>query len=127
MRVLGILLLMGVGIYLICTGSAQEKTATNKEKIIGIWELAKVTPADDPWPKMWDFTKDEKVKLTLKMGDKQVIYEAGTYEVDGDTIKFKIKLKAETLTWKIKTLADTTLVLEAKKDDLKATLEFKKK
>jgi uncharacterized protein (TIGR03066 family) len=102
---------------------AAEK-ATNKEKIVGTWEVTKAG-SDLPEGSTIEFTKDGKLTINVKDKDKTITVQ-GTYTVDGDKVmvvtKFEDKEHKETIT--IKTLTDKKLVTvdEKKKED-----EFKKK
>jgi uncharacterized protein (TIGR03066 family) len=100
----------------------EKKDAETKDKLVGTWE---VTKGDSlPPGSTAEFTKDGKLKLTIKADkDKSVTIE-GTFKVEGET--FKTTLKAEgkehTETLKIKSLTDKELVIEdekGKKDTFK--------
>jgi uncharacterized protein (TIGR03066 family) len=114
-RALAILPSMAVAFVLIGAGSAQEKGATNKEKIVGTWEMVKTTWKE---PKnfvdqgiqiefakdgKWFFT-DSKIRKDGKKGG------PAPYTVDGDTIKVNVFGKTDS--WKIKTLSDKALIVE---------------
>jgi uncharacterized protein (TIGR03066 family) len=102
---------------------AAEK-ATNKEKIVGTWEVTK-SGSDLPEGATIEFTKDGKLTINIKDKDKTITVK-GTYTVDGDKLmvvtNFEDKEHKETIT--IKSLTDKKLVTvdEKKKED-----EFKKK
>jgi uncharacterized protein (TIGR03066 family) len=95
---------------------------TNKDKVIGTWEIVKGTIPDGSTV---EFTKDGKLTIAIKAEGKTVTME-GTYSVDGDKILLTYKQgnmeSKETL--RIKTLTDTMLVTLDEKDK---TDEFKKK
>jgi uncharacterized protein (TIGR03066 family) len=88
--------------------AAQKKELTNKEKIVGIWEITK--SAEAPAGSTVEFTKDGKLKFTINLNNKQASAE-GTYTVDGDSIN-AIGPKGEKETIKIKKLTDTELITE---------------
>jgi uncharacterized protein (TIGR03066 family) len=93
----------------------------NAAKIVGTWEATK----EEGGMKITmtaEFTKDGKVKLSVLS-----ISLAGTYKVEGNSLKITLKQgeKEKTETNKIKELTDTKLVLEDEK--AKETIEFKKK
>jgi uncharacterized protein (TIGR03066 family) len=54
------------------------RAKTNKEKIVGTWQLTRLPNGDPPAGYTAEFTKDGKVKTT---GDGEA-----TYEVDGDKL-----------------------------------------
>jgi uncharacterized protein (TIGR03066 family) len=92
----------------------------NADKIIGTWEVSK--PAKNTPPgSVVEFTKDGKMIMSAQ-GQKL----EGTYKVDGDKIiaTSKIAGKDKTETLKIKSVSDTTLVVEDERGDVD---EFKKK
>ena len=119
----GLLLVAVVG----CGGSSTTKPseASNKDKIVGTWEVSKGEPAGGTV----DFAKDGKMKMTMKMGDKAMSMD-GTYAVEGDNLKVTMKEpdgKESSETMKIAKLTDKELVTEEKKGDKTETTEFKKK
>ena len=130
MHALRFVLSMALVVTLVGAASAEEKKATNKEKIVGTWELVKAATTDKmnvlpPVGANFEFTKDGKVKVSAKVGDKVVDGGEGKYEVDGDTLK--LILAADKIeTSKIKTLTDKVLVVEDKNGDKSTTMEFKK-
>lgn len=109
--------------------TARAAEPTNKEKIVGTWELVKTTEKNaPPVGSTVEFTKDGKAKLTVK-ADKPMTLEA-TYSVDGDTLKILLKGpdgKEATDTMKITKLTDKELVTEEKTPGQSGTSEFKKK
>jgi len=100
-----------------------EKKASNKEKIVGVWEVVK--SKDAPKGATVEFTKDGKLIFKAKLDEKEVKFE-GTYSVDGEKIETTIKLGDEVKkdTLKIKELTDKKLVTQDDKGDVD---EFKKK
>src|SRR5262249_54546539 len=103
---------------------AAEK-ATNKDKIVGTWEVVK-SESDVAVGDTIEFTKDGKININAKVDGKAMMFK-GTYAVDGDKLTVTIKIDdnnehKETMT--IKTLTDKSLVTV---DDKKKTDEFKKK
>ena len=90
--------------------------ATNKEKIVGKWELVK---GEQGWPAgaTWEFSKDGKATVDLGIAK-----PGGAYEVNGDALQCTPEGKgANALT--IKELTDAKLVVA---DDKGKTNEFKK-
>lgn len=129
MPALRIALSLMVGVILVGAASTQEKNATNKEKIVGKWEMVKSKDAS-PAGSIFEFTKDAKVTLNLKADGKDAGKLEGKYEIDGNSIKVTLMLaggKKGVETWKIKTLADKEMVLEMPGDGKPQTAEFKKK
>jgi uncharacterized protein (TIGR03066 family) len=101
---------------------AQQKDKPNKEKIIGVWEVAK-SGSGIPPGSIFEFTKDGKLKITIKADGKEVMVE-GTYSVDGDTISSAGPKGENSDKNKIKKLTETELVTEDEKGKVD---EFKKK
>jgi uncharacterized protein (TIGR03066 family) len=97
---------------------------SNADLIVGKWELTKAVEGV-PAGMVTEFTKDGKVKATVNLGGKDLTME-GTYKVDGDklTVTMKMGQMEKSDTDKIKTLNDTTLVIENSKGQ---TEEFKRK
>lgn len=107
------------------TGGPAPAATPNKDKILGTWELVKGEGA--PPGTLAEYTKDGKVKVTVKAGGKEMKME-GTYSVEGDTLKTTMKGpggKEETDKDKIEKLTETQLVLKNMKEN--KTVEFKKK
>jgi uncharacterized protein (TIGR03066 family) len=110
------------------SGAAQappRKEVTNKEKILGTWELTK-SESGGPLGATLEFTRDGKIKLSATLDGKAVNLE-GTYAVDGDKL---------TVTWKVtgdKDLKDTETITKltetelVTRDDKGKIEEFKKK
>ena len=78
------------------------------KKIVGVWEAAK---GDLPKGSTVEFTKDGKLKLTLKVEDKTLTAD-GSYTVDGEKVNVVLKFEGQEQkqTLKIKTLTDKMLV-----------------
>ena len=131
MRILGFALTVCAALFLsACSagsgtkkdGKDGKKAASNADKIVGTWEVTK--GAEMPAGATVEFTKEGKLKATVKAGEKSITSE-GTYKVEGDSLMTVMKTpeeKKETL--KIKSLTDTKLVTE---DEKGKTDEFKKK
>ncbi len=105
--------------------AARLADASNKDKIIGVWEITK---GGDNVPKgaIFEFTKDGKLKMTAKIEERTVKLEA-TYKVEGDKLKTAMtgpdgKKVEDTDT--IEKLTDADMVL---KDSKGKIVEFKKK
>jgi uncharacterized protein (TIGR03066 family) len=104
-----------------------DKKSSNKEKIVGTWELVKSDDKDAPPPgTLAEFTRDGKLIITVIVEDKKIPVK-GTYSVQGDTLKSAMPGqdgKEVTDTDTIKKLTDKELVL---KDSKGKTTEWKKK
>lgn len=107
------------------TTDGPKKEATNAEKILGTWEVAKPGKEGPPPGSTVEFTKDGKYIVTFVVENKPEKME-GTYKVEGDSIKTTIKPGEKEVkeTIKIKTLTDSKLVTEDEKGSVD---EFKKK
>jgi uncharacterized protein (TIGR03066 family) len=101
----------------------KEDVKTNKDKLVGVWEVTKGETA--PVGATVEFTKDGKMIVIIKDGDKTVKLD-GTYTVEKDSITSVLKEedKEHKETVKIKKLTDKELVVEEEKGK---TIEFKKK
>ena len=108
---------------LVVSASAEEKS-TNKEKIVGTWEIVKSEGGVPPGTTL-EFTKDGKITIKVKIDDK-IITVSGTYAIDEDKLKTVVKIDDKEMkeTMTIKTLTDKSLVTVNEK---KETDEFKKK
>ena len=104
---------------------ADDKKADNAKLLVGAWEVAKADQGTVPVGSTVEFTKDGKIKVTHKQGDKTETLE-GTYKVDGDKFSFEIKVgdnvNKKTIT--IKKISDTEM---STVDADGKTVELKKK
>jgi len=105
---------------LIGTAEGQD---VDKAKLIGVWEVTKGEGA--PPGATVEFTKDNKVLINFKLGDKEFKLN-GTYKVDGSKLETVLNFEGKEMkdVHTIKTLTDTTLVLV---DDKGKADEFKRK
>ncbi len=104
----------------------QPTEASNKDKIVGSWEVTKGTPPGG----VVEFTKDGKLKMTAEGPDKKPLTMEGTYAVDGDSLKVTMKGpggKDHSETSKITKLTDKEMAFEEKQGDKTEITEFKKK
>jgi uncharacterized protein (TIGR03066 family) len=108
----------------LAAAAPEKEKATNKEKIVGTWEVTKAG-SDLPEGSSIEFTKDGKVTITAKVEGKAITVK-GTYTIDGDKMMVTLKMdeKEHKQTLVIKTLTDKKLVTV---DEDKKTDEFKKK
>src|SRR5437588_1985656 len=84
-------LLAGGFFAVVLIGGAEEKKAdTNKEKIVGAWEVVKADEGSLPVGTVVEYAKDGKMKITAKRGDKESSIE-GTYTIEGDKISITLK------------------------------------
>ena len=103
--------------------AAEKDAKTNKDKLVGVWEVTKSENA--PPGATVEFTKDGKMIVSIKDGDKTIKVE-GTFTVDKDSITSVLKVDdkemKETVT--ITKLTDKELVVKDAKGKVD---EFKKK
>jgi len=87
-----------------------EKKADNAKLIVGKWECTKGEPGALEVGTPVEFTKDGKIILMVKLGDKDMKFE-GTYKVTGDTFEmtFKMGNDEHTQTINIKKLDDKVM------------------
>jgi uncharacterized protein (TIGR03066 family) len=107
--------------------AAADDKKVDAAKLVGKWELTKSTDEGAPKGALVEFTKDNKLTITLDFGGKKLEL-MGTYKVDGDKITVKIKSpdggKEEEDTDTIKELSEEKMVLV---DKNKKETEFAKK
>jgi uncharacterized protein (TIGR03066 family) len=94
----------------------------NAKKIVGVWEVVKGEGA--PPGSTVEFTKDGKLKVQAKVGDKEFKID-GTYKVEGEKLMVKLTFEGKTVeeTNKIKKLTEKELLLEDEKGKVE---EFKR-
>jgi uncharacterized protein (TIGR03066 family) len=101
----------------------EKKGATNAAKLLGKWEATK---GKIPTGAVLEFTKEGNVTLTLDLKGTLVPIAwsglQGTYKVEGDNLKTvrKVGEMDVTDTFTIRTLTDSTLVLEGAKNKVEA-------
>ncbi len=95
--------------------------ADNDKLLVGKWE---VTKASDELPvgAVMEYTKDGKIKVTFKQGDKETILD-GKFTVDGDKMKWLFKPEDEKHTIIIQKITESELKLQ---DDEKNSWELKR-
>ena len=93
--------------------------------LMGSWEAVKVDPGTLPLGAVVTFSKDSKMKVTAKEGDKEMTHEA-TYKVEGNKLTIAMKMgDAEAkFTITIKKISDTEMVSANHEGKV---VEFKKK
>jgi len=109
----------------IVSGVRAEKADTNKDKVIGTWEVVKSEEPPPPVGAVVEFGKGGRMKVTHKKDDKDVTIE-GTYTIDGDTINLVVKRDDKDIkhTVTIKKIADDTMSVVNEKGK---AIEFKRK
>ena len=100
---------------------ADDKKDLDKDKLVGTWEVTKGESM--PVGSTVEFTKDGKLKIVVKEGDKTMTIE-GTYKIEGQAFKSTLKFgnMENTETVKVTSLTDKELVLldeQGKKDTFK--------
>ena len=122
------LAVVSIGCGLLLRGktiSAAPAPASNKTKIVGVWEVTKSEDAA-PAGATLEFTKDGKLKVSAKIGDQALSFE-GTYKVDGNKLVATMKGpdgKERTETMILVKLTASELIT---KDEKGRRDEFKKK
>ncbi|HEX3149208.1 MAG TPA: TIGR03066 family protein [Gemmataceae bacterium] len=104
---------------------AEDKKADNAKLIVGKWEM-KSSEGGLPKGTMIEFTKDGKVKVTVKMDDKENMME-GTYKVEGDKLMVAIKVGEEEHKQTIELLKLTDTEMHTKNEQGKMSELTKKK
>jgi uncharacterized protein (TIGR03066 family) len=96
-------------VCLVGTAARADEKDTAK-KLVGKWEVTKAEEGTLPTGTTVEFTKDGKIKVTVKAGDQDMTVE-GTYKLDGDKfeIKFKMGDQEHSNTITITKLTDTEL------------------
>jgi len=125
MSVLRLLVAGAVACALAVGARADEKKADNAKLLVGTWEVAKADQGTVPVGSTVEFTKDGKMKVTHKQGDKEESLE-GTYKVDGDKFSFELKVgdKVNKKTITIKKISETEMTTT---DEDGKTVELKRK
>lgn len=108
-------LALGLVVCVVSAGARADEKADNAKLIVGKWEATKVDEGTLPKGSIVEFTKDGKLKITVKMGDQDLTID-GTYKVDGNkfTITMKMGDDEQTQTITIKKLSKTELNTENK-------------
>ena len=116
----------GICVVVLVLGAraGEKKADTNKEKIVGTWEVAKADGAL-PLGSTVEYGKDGKAKVSVKNGENTTTVD-GTYTVEGDKLKLALKAGDTDLkmTLTIKKLTDKEYVSE---NEQGKTTEFKRK
>jgi len=109
----------------IVAGVRAEKADTNKDKVVGTWEVVKSEEPPPPVGAVVEFGKDGKMKVTRKQDDKDVTIN-GTYTVKGDTINVVLKIEDKEVkhTITIKKIEGDVISVENEKGK---AIEFKRK
>ena len=104
---------------------AEDKKADNAKLLVGTWEVVKADKGTVPVGSTVEFTKEGKMKVTHKEGDKEESLE-GTYKVDGDKFSFELKVgdKVNKKTITIKKISETEMTTT---DEDGKSVELKRK
>src|SRR5206468_4608222 len=109
--------MVAVGIVFFAIAVVGWAGSDTAKKLIGTWELTK---GEGPKGAMFEFTKDGKMIMRIKQGEKEFKIE-GTYELKEESLTTKLgsggKSKSETS--KVKKVTEKELVLEDEKGKLK--------
>lgn len=121
----GILAACAAAVLVVGAASADDKKFDGA-KLVGKWELTKSTDETAPKGATVEFTKDNKVTVTLDFGGKKLEL-MGTHKLEGDKLTVTMKTpdgKEETDTDTIKELTDDKMILI---DKNKKETEFTRK
>jgi uncharacterized protein (TIGR03066 family) len=108
-------------VCLVSVGAWAEEKTDKAKLLVGSWEVIKADEGTLPPGSVVEFTKDGKLKVTVKAGDQDMTLE-GTYKLEGDKFDIKFNDQEQTLTITIKKLTKTELSTtnpEGKAVDLK--------
>jgi len=114
-----------VGMVVLGTAMAAVAGSDNAKNLVGVWEQTK---GIGNAKQTFEFTKDGKLKITAKTGDKTVILD-GTYKLKDDTLTTVVKQgdKDYESTAKIVKLDEKVLHIQEFKGDKKREVdEFKR-
>lgn len=114
-----------LGVLLIVVAGHARAQDDNAKKIVGVWEVTK-SGSEIPAGTTLEFTKDGKLRFVHKADGTDLKLE-GTYSVNKDKLKVKLKVAEQTVeeTGTIKRLTDE--VLEIEDSEKKVNLLKKKK
>jgi uncharacterized protein (TIGR03066 family) len=117
--------LLAIGLVAGVWAVEEKKADTNKEKLVGSWEITKSEEGAPPVGTVITFAKDGKMKITTKKDDKETTDE-GVYVIEDDKVTVTVKHddKEDKHKITIKKLTDTEFVAENEKGK---TIECKKK
>src|SRR5262245_51676167 len=110
-------------VCLVGASAMADEKADKAKLLIGTWEVSKADEGTIPVGSTVEFTKDNKIKVTIKAGDQENTLD-GTYKVDGDKFDIKFGDQEQTLTITIKKLTKTELTTTNPEGK---TVELKKK
>ena len=85
------LLTVGAVVCLLSAGARAEDKPDTAKLMVGKWECTKSDPGTLPVGSIVEFTKDGKMKVTMKMGDMEVKIE-GTYTVEKNAFTMVMKM-----------------------------------
>src|SRR5438874_10698010 len=120
------LVAVGAIVCLLGVGARAEEKKDLAKMLVGKWECTKSDPDSLPVGGIVEFTKDGKIKVTVKEGDKEMKME-GTYTVEAHKFTFVMKMgdqeHKDTIT--VKKITDKEMVTEGA-DGKKVELAKKK-
>ena len=119
-------ILAAVAAVVVVVGGVRADDKIDEKKLVGKWELTKSDDENAPKGAVIEFTKDNKLTVTIEFNGKELKLN-GTYKVDGNKLTVKLTSpdgKEEEDTDTVKSLTDEKLVLVDKKDK---TTELTKK
>jgi uncharacterized protein (TIGR03066 family) len=111
-------------VFLNTSGRSAEDTDYAK-LLIGKWEVTKADAGTVPVGAIIEFTRDGKVKTSVKKGDDLETHE-GAYKVEKDTLTVTMKVEGEERTKKC-TITKISEKEMTKKDEDGKVVELKKK
>lgn len=125
---MNVLRLMTVGtvVLLFGVGARAEDKPDYAKLIVGKWEATKTDPGTLPEGTVVEFTKDGKLKMSVKK-DGQELNVEGTYKVEGNSFTMTMKLGDQEKSQKITiTKISDTAVSTTDKDNKVVELKRKK-
>jgi uncharacterized protein (TIGR03066 family) len=114
---------VALAVVALALAGAAKAQDDNAKKIVGVWVVDKAE--DLPAGATVEFTKDGKMKATVKEGDQEIKID-GTYKVEKDKLMIELKIGEDTVKESVTIKKLTDDVLEVEDKDNKVTT-FKKK
>jgi uncharacterized protein (TIGR03066 family) len=118
-------LAVGLVVGLLGAGARAEEKADYAKMVVGKWEVTKADEGTVPVGTVIEFTKDGKLKGTVKKGDEDAAIE-GKYKVEGDAFLLTMNQGGEERTRKI-TITKISDKEMATKNQEGKTVELKRK
>jgi uncharacterized protein (TIGR03066 family) len=114
-----------VVVVLSASARAEDDKVDYAKLIVGKWEVSKAVEGGAPVGSLIEFTKDGKLKASIKTGDEPLMLE-GTYKVVKDTFVMTLKMGDEEMTKTITITKISDKEMSTKSEDGKV-VELKKK